>query len=43
MTPQRDLQFYRNELDMLDRVGVIWEAYTTEILESLPAVCREES
>ena len=41
MTPPRDLQFYRNEIDMLDRFGVIWVSYTDEIIESLPSVCKE--
>jgi len=25
MTPQKELQFYKNELDVKDRFGVIWE------------------
>jgi len=33
MTPQRDLQLYKNELDVLDHCGVTWEPYTEEILE----------
>jgi len=37
MTLQRDLQLYRNELDVLDRFEIIWEPYkpyTYRILES---------
>jgi len=43
MTPQRDLQFYRNELDVLDHFGVIRKSYTDVILESLPLICKDGS
>jgi len=43
MTPQRNLQFYRNEFDVQDRFGVIWEPYTNEILQTLPPICGEGS
>jgi len=43
MTTQRDLQFYRNELEVHDYFGIIWEPYTDKILHNLPMVCREGS
>ena len=43
MTPQRDLQFYRQKLDILDYSVIIWEPYPDDILEILPQVCREGS
>ena len=41
MNPQRDLLFYRNELEVLNRFGVTWEACTDDILEILPHVCKD--
>jgi len=42
-TPQRDLQFYRYELDILDGSAIVWEPYPNDILETLTQVCREGS
>ena len=39
-TPQRDLQFYRNELDILDRSAVVWEPYPDEVLQTLRPIYR---
>jgi len=41
MTSQRDLQFYRNEFDVLDYFELIWEPHIDAILESLPPICRD--
>ena len=41
MTPQHNLQFYRNDLDVQDRQAVIWKPYTIETLQTLLSVYRE--
>jgi len=43
MTPKRDLQFYKNELDVRDHLRVVWEPYSAAILQTLPPVSRESS
>jgi len=43
LTPQRDLQFYKNELDMIDRSAIVWEPYHNDVLQTLASVCREGS
>jgi len=42
MTPQQDLQFYRNKLDVQDCQRVIWEPYITDTLQSFPPVCGDQ-
>jgi len=37
-TPQRDIQFYRNELDVLHKFAITLEPYTNNILQNLPPI-----